>query len=183
MNAYVTRCQSLFQTWTPDNDVAVLWDPKSFRRKHKGKVVMMSVHGRKWFYGEKIGKVAKELYEAGYAFDYVSPRMVKAGLAKKYAALVDPKVFNAETQRSRGEILGGVRKMPFDAKSGLLATRWRKDGETAYFVVNTGAVAKVVSAKGAFTSADPLTGEIAAVREVVVEPMHSRFIVGDGYST
>ena len=181
MNAYITRCQSLFQTWTPDNDVAVLWDPKSFRRKHKGKVVMMSVHGRKWFYGEKIGKVAKELYEAGYAFDYVSPRMVKAGLAKKYAALVDPKVFNAETQRSRGEILGGVRKMPFDAKSGLLATRWRKDGETAYFVVNTGAVAKVVSAKGAFTSADPLTGEIAAVREVVVEPMHSRFIVGDGF--
>lgn len=62
VNAYVTRCQSLFQTWTPDNDLAVLWDPSSFRDKHKGEVVNMNIHHRDgWFYGEPIGKVAKEL--------------------------------------------------------------------------------------------------------------------------
>ena len=153
LNAYVTRCQSLFQTWTPDNDIAILWDPTSFREKHKGEVARMTVHARDWFYGEKIGEVAKELYEAGYAFDYISPRMVKAGLAKKYAAVVDPEHFVFPTK---------VRRMPFDAKSGLLATRWKKDGETAYFVVNTGSVAKVVASKGTFTAADPLTGEIMA---------------------
>ena len=71
----------------------------------------MTVHARDWFYGEKIGEVAKELYEAGYAFDYISPRMVKAGLAKKYAELVDPERF---------EIPSRARRMPFDAKSGLL---------------------------------------------------------------
>ena len=172
LNAYVTRCQSLFQTWTPDNDIAVLWDPTSFREKHKGEVARMTVHARDWFYGEKIGEVAKELYEAGYAFDYISPRMVKAGLAKKYAELVDPERF---------EIPSRARRMPFDAKSGLLATRWKKDGETAYFVVNTGSVAKVVASKGMFTAADPLTGEIMAVREVALAPMHSRFLVGDGF--
>jgi len=172
LNAYVTRCQSLFQTWTPDNDIAVLWDPTSFREKHKGEVARMTVHARDWFYGEKIGEVAKELYEAGYAFDYISPRMVKAGLAKKYAELVDPERF---------EIPSRARRMPFDAKSGLLATRWRKDGETAYFVVNTGSVAKVVASKGTFTAADPLTGEIMAVREVALAPLHSRFLVGDGF--
>ena len=172
LNAYVTRCQSLFQTWTPDNDIAVLWDPTSFREKHKGEVARMTVHARDWFYGEKIGEVAKELYEAGYAFDYISPRMVKAGLAKKYAELVDPERF---------EIPSRARRMPFDAKSGLLATRWKKDGETAYFVVNTGSVAKVVASRGTFTAADPLTGEIMAVREVALAPLHSRFLVGDGF--
>ena len=172
MNKYVTRCQSLFQTWTPDNDIAVLWDPTSFRKKHKGEVARMTVHARDWFYGEKIGEVAKELYEAGYVFDYISPRMVKAGLAKKYAELVDPERF---------EIPSRARRMPFDAKSGLLATRWKKDGETAYFVVNTGSVAKVVASKGTFTAADPLTGEIMAVREVALAPLHSRFLVGDGF--
>ena len=203
MNKYVTRCQSLFQTWTPDNDLAILWDPTSFREKHKGEVARMTVHARDWFYGEKIGEVAKELYEAGYAFDYISPRMVKAGLAKKYAAVLDPKLFNAEArnrplrgsathgeantpseasaERRRGGILEMARKMPFDAKSGLLATRWKKDGETAYFVVNTGSVAKVVASKGTFTAADPLTGEIMAVREVALAPLHSRFLVGDGF--
>ena len=183
LNAYVTRCQSLFQTWTPDNDLAVLWDPKSFRDKHKGKVENMNIHNRSgWFYGEPIGKVAKELYEAGFSFDYVSPRMVESGLAKKYAVVVDPaEYFNAETQR-RGEMVKGARAMPFDAASGLLATRWRKDGATAYFVVNTGSVAHVVSAAEEFTAADPLSGAIAKTRAAEIQPLHSIFAIGDGFS-
>ena len=183
LNAYVTRCQSLFQTWTPDNDLAVLWDPRSFRDKHKGKVENMNIHNRSgWFYGEPIGKVAKELYEAGFSFDYVSPRMVEAGLAKKYAVVVDPaEYFNAETQR-RGAMVKGARAMPFDAASGLLATRWRKDGATAYFVVNTGSVARVVSAADEFTAADPLSGAIAKTRAAEILPLHSIFAIGDGFS-
>ena len=183
LNAYVTRCQSLFQTWTPDNDLAVLWDPKSFRDKHKGKVENMNIHNRSgWFYGEPIGKVAKELYEAGFSFDYVSPRMVESGLAKKYAVVVDPaEYFNAEAKR-RGEMVKGARVMPFDAASGLLATRCRKDGATAYFVVNTGSVARVVSAADEFTAADPLSGAIAKTRAAEILPLHSIFAIGDGFS-
>ena len=209
MNKYVTRCQSLFQTWTPDNDLAILWDPTSFREKHKGEVAQMTVHNREWFYGEKIGTVAKELYEAGYAFDYVSPRMVKDGLAKKYAMVVDPEKwsdFRAETrnrplrvgathgeatkpseasaERRREELVEGVRKMPFDAKSGLLATRWKKDGETAYFVVNTGTVARAVVAGGKpYGVMNPLTGEIETARRDAIEVAsgHSLFLVGDGF--
>jgi len=187
MNKYVTRCQSLFQTWTPDNDLAILWDPTSFREKHKGEVARMTVHDREWFYGEKIGKVAKELYEAGYAFDYVSPRMVKDGLAKKYAVVVDPEKWGdsrAEAPRRREELVGGVRRMPFDAKSGLLATRWKKDGETAYFIVNTGTVARAVAAGGKpYGVMNPLTGDIEAARCDVIEVAsgHSLFLVGDGF--
>lgn len=182
LNAYVTRCQSLFQTWTPDNDIAVLWDPASFRAKHAGKVENMSIHNRDgWFYGEPIGKVAKELYEAGYAFDYISPRMVEAGVAKKYAVVVDPATWvlsRAEAQRRR-EFLGNAAKLPFDGASGLLATRWKKDGLVGYFVVNTGAVEKVVTAGGEeFGVMDPLSGEIfSAAKDVLIAPGHSRFLV------
>lgn len=173
LNAYVTRCQSVFQTWTPDNDLAIIWDSVPYREKHPGKMTRMSIHNHdQWFYGENVGKVAKKLYEAGYSFDYVSPRMVKAGWAKKYAAVVDPERFETPSR---------ARRMPFDAKSGLLATRWRKDGETAYFVVNTGSVSKVVVAKSAFTVADPLTGDVVAACEVELAPLHSRFLVGDGF--
>ena len=172
LNAYVTRCQSIFQTWTPDNDLAVLWDPAPYRAKHPGKTMNMTVHGRDWFYGERIGKVAKELYMAGYAFDYVSPRMVKAGLAKKYVELVDPERF---------EFPSRARRMPFDAASGLLATRWRKDGETGYFVVNTGGVARVVVADAEFTVADPLGGAIAMAKSAELKPRHSLFVIGDGF--
>ena len=209
INGYVTRCQSLFQTWTPDNDLAILWDPTSFREKHKGEVAQMTVHNREWFYGEKIGKVAKELYDAGYAFDYVSPRMVKNGLAKKYAVVVDPEKWDdsraearnrplrgfathgeantpseASAERRREELVEGVRKMPFDAASGLLATRWKKDGETAYFVVNTGTVARAVVAGGKpYGVMNPLTGEIETARHEAIEVAsgHSLFLVGDGF--
>ena len=209
INGYVTRCQSLFQTWTPDNDLAILWDPTSFREKHKGEVAQMTVHNREWFYGEKIGKVAKELYDAGYAFDYVSPRMVKDGLAKKYAVVVDPEKWDdsraearnrplrgfathgeantpseASAERRREELVEGVRKMPFDAASGLLATRWKKDGETAYFVVNTGTVARAVVAGGKpYGVMNPLTGEIETARHEAIEVAsgHSLFLVGDGF--
>ncbi len=184
LNAYVTRRQSIFQTWTSDNDLAIVWDPSSFRAKHRGKVENMSIHNRGgWFYGEPIGKVAKALYDAGYAFDYVSPRMVEAGLAKKYALVLNPEKrdgFNTEAQgRGDAERLKGVRRMPFDAASGLLATRWKKDGETGYFVVNTGDVVRVVSAAEEFAAANPLTGEIATTRSAALYPRHSLFIVGD----
>ena len=182
LNAYVTRCQSLFQTWTPDNDLAIIWDPSSYRAKHPGETAPMNVHKTGWFYGEPIGKAARELYEAGYSFDYVSPRMVKAGRTKKYAAVVDPAEYaDAEAQR-RCDMVKAARRMPFDAASGLLATRWRRNGETAYFVVNTGTVARAVSSEGEFTSADPLSGAIAKTRSEQIAPGHSRFLVGEAFA-
>ena len=187
-NAYLTRCQSLFQTWTSDNDIALVWDPASFRERHKGELLQMSVHERNWFYGEPIGKVAKELYDDGYAFDYVSPRMVKAGLADGYAAVVDPANWNMTCTESKGLGKGQLkkaRKMPFNASSGVLATRWRKNGATGYFAVNTGAVVRAVSANGApFDVMNPLTGEMEAARRKAVDiaPGHSLFLIGDGFA-
>ena len=186
LNEYVTRCQSVFQTWKPDTDLALVWDPEPLRAKAKNGMPAMSVtNGHRWFYPEKIGRLAKMLFESGYSFDYISRRMVKDGLGEKYAAVVDPEVgadFDA-AMKSFGKSIKGVRRMPFNAANGLVATRWTKDGATAYFVVNTGDVARVVSSRtGSFTEADPLTGAIERNRAVsVLEPKHSLFLIGDGF--
>ena len=71
--------------------------------------------------------------------------------------------------------------MSFDVRSGLLATRWKKDGETAYFVVNTGVVARTLSLASDFTSADPMSGRIWESKCAVLEPAQSLFVVGDGF--
>ena len=68
--------------------------------------------------------------------------------------------------------------------SGLLATRWKKGVETAYFVVNTGTVARAVVAGGKpYGVMNPLTGEIETARRDAIEVAsgHSLFLVGDGF--
>ena len=173
LNAYATRCQSLFQTWTPDNDLAIVWDPTSFRAKHPGETVNMSVHARDWFYGEPIGAVAKDLYAKGYAFDYISPRQLRAGLGVKYAEIIDPEKTRTPTK---------ARPMPFTAETGLLATRWKKDGQTGYFVVNDSKVTKTIHATQPFVVMNPLDGTSATESEVSIESGHSLFAIGEGFA-
>ena len=171
LNTYVTRCQSLFQTWTPDNDLAIVWDPTNFRAKHPGETVNMSVHARDWFYGEPIGAVAKDLTAKGYAFDYISPRQLQAGLGAKYAEIIDPEKTRTPTK---------ARPMPFTAETGLLATRWKKDGRAGYFVVNESKVTKTIRATQPFVAMNPLDGTIATVGETTIASGHSLFVIGEG---
>lgn len=166
-NDYVTRCQSVFQTWEPDNDLALVWDADVFRRRPGNESKQMTVHDRTWFYSSPIGPLAKELFAAGYCFDYISPRMIAAGLGRKYAEVIDP----ADGGRPRK-----ARRMPFGAASGLTATRWKKDGRTLYFAVNQGTRPVSVRADGRFRIMDPLDGRIAAVSDITVAPGYSLFV-------
>ncbi|MBR1920981.1 MAG: hypothetical protein IJ829_03120, partial [Kiritimatiellae bacterium] len=94
LTAYVTRCQSIFQTCEPDNDVLVYWPLHDYWWDPEGFEKMMTVHSRDWFYGQSIGPLAKRLYDEGYSFDYVSDRMLRRGdalgLKARYAALAVP---------------------------------------------------------------------------------------------
>ena len=177
LNAYVTRCQSMFQTWTSDNDLLIVWDPDSFRKKPGNEFKQMSVHGLDWFYGEKIGPLAKSLFDEGYAFDYISPRMLADPAIDKtrYAGIIDPERPVAPP--------AGVRKMPFNASNGLMATRWKKDGKTMYFVVNQGETAKDIRAAGEFAALAPLTGTIVEkATHWRLMPGHSVFVIGEDFT-
>ena len=153
INAYVTRCQSLFQTWTPDNDMQLVFTP-DFGGKP------MSVHNRdKWFYAKPFGRRARDLWERGYQFDFISPRMEK-------------KAFGEPTPS------------PFNLRAnGLLSTRWTKGGRTAFFVVNPGEAAKTIAARDGFTAMNPLDGAITAARTWTLWPGHSVFLVFDARPT
>ncbi|MBQ9431637.1 MAG: hypothetical protein IJU44_08805 [Kiritimatiellae bacterium] len=176
LNGYITRCQSLFQTWRCDNDLLILWDPDPFRKKPGNFNKQMSVHGDGWFYGEKVGKLAKRLYNAGYAFDYISPRQLADSAINKsrYAEIIDPE---------KDEKPKASRTMPFSPDAnGLMATRWRtQDGKTAYFVVNQSGKAREVRSAEPFTAMDPLSGKIVETANRTLEPGHSAFFIGGSF--
>lgn len=76
LNAYVTRCQSVLQAGTPDNDVLLYWPIHDLWHNHTGRVRNLTVHARDWFEDQAIGKAATQLWNRGFAFDYISDRQL-----------------------------------------------------------------------------------------------------------
>jgi hypothetical protein len=78
VNAYAARCQSIMQSGVPDNDILLYWPIEDFWMQSGDKLLpYLTVHARDWFEGQPIGKTAKELWDRGYAFDYVSDAQLK----------------------------------------------------------------------------------------------------------
>ena len=91
LNAYAARVQSILQSGQPDNDILLYWNTADFWMQPGDKLLpQLTVHARDWFEGQPIGKVAKELWEKGYAFDYVSDAQLKTA---KVVKDIDPNRF------------------------------------------------------------------------------------------
>jgi alpha-L-rhamnosidase len=78
LNEYIARCQSFLQSGKPDNDVLLYWPVADFWSDPSGRVQPMGVSETNWFTDQPIGKTARELWNRGYAFDYVSDRQLLA---------------------------------------------------------------------------------------------------------
>ncbi|QDU89785.1 hypothetical protein Pla175_31800 [Pirellulimonas nuda] len=101
LNTYVTRCQSVLQDSSPDNDVLLYWPLHDAWHTTKGLRMEVRVHnGGDWFYGRPLGDAAVLLDEHGYAFDYVSDRGLASCAARgrrikapggTYSAVVVPR--------------------------------------------------------------------------------------------
>jgi hypothetical protein len=76
LNAYATRCQSVLQSGKPDAELLVYWPIHDLWTHPAGTANNLSVHVRDWFDGQPIGALARRLWDAGYAFDYVSDRQL-----------------------------------------------------------------------------------------------------------
>lgn len=82
LNDYIARCQSVLQSGKPDNDVLLYWSVADFWSNPTGLIQPMSVSATDWFENQAIGKTAHELWNRGYAFDYVSDaQLLKAKVA------------------------------------------------------------------------------------------------------
>ena len=157
LNAYITRCQSVFQAWTPDNDLLVLFD-----RPYDG--AQMTVHNADdWFRSSETGRTARRLWDEGYQFDFVSPRQLAA----------NPALSNRlDVARARRSPFGGVK--------GLRAVRGVLDGEELHFLVNVGnETLYLTGTTGDVTVRDPLDGRICAVATWPLPPKHSVFVSGE----
>lgn len=79
LNAYVTRCQSVLQSGKSDNDILLYWPIHDFWSQPGNKLLPhLTVHARDWFEAQPLGRLAEQLWQRGYAFDYASDRQLTA---------------------------------------------------------------------------------------------------------
>lgn len=159
LNAYVARCQSMFQSCKPDEDTLLYWPYKDSLIANTNGVAdadgRISIHNRKyWFSDLPIGMMANKLYSEGYAFDYVSDRQLQTLDLSRYSCLVVPetKTMPPETATAVARFKNGTPRVePFSAE-GFCFTRFRRGNDQVYFLVNTNAtrIAKTLkpTAKG-----------------------------------
>lgn len=73
LNSYITRSQSFLQSGKPDNDI-LLHYPISDEYAVRGKSLLLHFDGAAK--GSSVWEAAENLFEKGYAFDYISDRQI-----------------------------------------------------------------------------------------------------------
>ncbi len=76
LNDYIARCQSVLQAGEPANDVLVYWPIHDLWMDSKGLLKNLTVHSKSWIDNHRIGDIANLLDSKGYAFDFVSDRIL-----------------------------------------------------------------------------------------------------------
>ena len=114
LNACVARCQSVLQSGKPDNDILLYWPVADFWSNPSGRLQPMTVSQTGWFEDQPIGKTAHELWNHGYAFDYVSD-----------AQLLKAKVVDGKIRMPGGDykviVVPECKYMPLETLRQLLA--------------------------------------------------------------
>ncbi|MGH7992739.1 MAG: glycosyl hydrolase [Limisphaerales bacterium] len=87
LNDYVARCQSFLQSGKTDNDVLLYWPIFDFWNSNDPATLLPQLQVEAasqacWFEGQPIGKTARELWDRGFAFDYVSDRQLQMAKVK-----------------------------------------------------------------------------------------------------
>ncbi len=84
LNNYVARCQSILQSGQSDNDVLLYWPVYDFWNDPAGRLTQLQVENQQvWFEHQPIAKMAHELWNQGFAFDYASDRQLQSAMVKQ----------------------------------------------------------------------------------------------------
>jgi hypothetical protein len=87
LNDYVARCQSILQSGKPDNDILLYWPIYDYWNDATNQLPQLKIESQQtWFENQPVGKTAHDLWNRGYAFDYVSDRQLQS------ARVVDGKI-------------------------------------------------------------------------------------------
>jgi hypothetical protein len=77
LNQYVADCQRILQRTTPDNDLLLYFAPHDIWSRMDSKDIICQFdvhHPEAWLYSKATGKLAKQLWNKGFSFDYVSDK-------------------------------------------------------------------------------------------------------------
>ncbi|MBT5609677.1 MAG: hypothetical protein HOJ57_27305 [Lentisphaerae bacterium] len=106
INAYIGRCQSLLQDGQPDNDVLLYWPLTDIFMGSPGRKITFHIDGDRWTAGPALQDAARQLWEAGFLFDYVSDRQIQECIAEK------GDVLTSGQSRYRAIVVPPCRYMP-----------------------------------------------------------------------
>jgi len=76
LNDYIARCQAVLQAGRPANDILVYWPIHDLWMDARGLLKNLQVHRKEWIDSQRVGDVADLLDKGGYAFDFISDRML-----------------------------------------------------------------------------------------------------------
>lgn len=82
LTGYISKCQTVLQNSEPDNDILLYFPIHEVWRRQKSDMIirLFDVHKSKvWLQDSNFGNLAQSLWRDGFAFDYISDRMI-AGL-------------------------------------------------------------------------------------------------------
>jgi hypothetical protein len=125
LNAYVSRCQSLLQTGSPDNDLLVYWPADDLWHNPDGQQIQLTVHAS-WLEASPCGKLMTDLVAQGYAFDLISDTQLSLTRAQQDGALKTP----GSTYQTI--LVPKTEHMPVETLQRLLTLA--KDGATVIFL-------------------------------------------------
>jgi len=124
LTQYVARCQSVLQAGQPANDVLVYWPISDLWMNPKGMTISCNVHHHDWLAKQRFGEVAQVLMDKGFAFDFVSDRMLKS------LAVAD-RIISAPGGKYRAILIPACRYMPTSTLQRL--AELREQGATIIF--------------------------------------------------
>jgi hypothetical protein len=79
LTGYIAKCQAVLQNSEPDNDILIYFPIHEVWRRQKSEIVirLFDVHKSKdWLENSDFGNLAQRLMSDGYAFDFISDRMI-----------------------------------------------------------------------------------------------------------
>lgn len=113
---YIARCQSFLQAGRPDNDLLLYFPMNDYWMTGIGEKDFMqplTAHNTEhWLDNRPVGEAAQLLWERGYAFDYVSDRLLEA-------ASVENGQIRLGEQRYRVMVVPKCRFIPFETMQQL----------------------------------------------------------------
>ena len=124
LNAYVGRVQSILQGGKPDNDVLLYWPFADVIDDPDGTMKQLAVHNVKWLTEAPFGKLAQQLTNSGYSYDYISD----AQLEQTHAGFGQ---INVHGGTYRVLVVPATRRMPIATLRHI--TQLVRDGATVIF--------------------------------------------------